>query len=137
MQGIWESSNLLPLEISEPQVFNVNLSVMFLQESSALQGLNSNLDEVCGRLLEMKPFPIFRESFAEVRRKERRKRVMMNPSSQDAYSLETRGLALIANKQDDGHVSQSREKVGCDYCNNPITLVKLVGTYTTSHLTRN
>ncbi|KAL9440456.1 hypothetical protein AB3S75_019173 [Citrus x aurantiifolia] len=34
---IWESSNLLPLEISEPQVFNVNLSVMFLQESSALQ----------------------------------------------------------------------------------------------------
>ncbi|KAK9208329.1 hypothetical protein WN944_000683 [Citrus x changshan-huyou] len=35
---IWESSNLLPLEISEPQVFNVNLSVMFLQESSALQG---------------------------------------------------------------------------------------------------
>ena len=102
-----------------------------------MQGLKSNLDEVCGKLLEMKHFPTFRESFAEVKRKESRKLVMINPFSQDANSLETRGLALIANKQDDGHVSQSREKVGCDYCNNPITPVKLVGTYTTSHMTRN
>ncbi|KAK9211342.1 hypothetical protein WN943_000717 [Citrus x changshan-huyou] len=165
---IWESSNLLPLEISEPQVFNVNLSVMFLEESSALQifggigvvvgveesivrkllwrfgsfwgrgkvgyltgaitppsdttpnystweaenliGLNPNLDEVCGRLLGMKPFPTLRELFAEVRREENRKCVMMNPSSQYAPSLETRGEALAANKQDNGHVSQSKDK---------------------------
>ncbi|KDO60879.1 hypothetical protein CISIN_1g045100mg, partial [Citrus sinensis] len=60
-----------------------------------------------------------RESFAEVRREESRKRVMMNPSSQDTPSLEARGSALEANKQDDGHVSQSRDKVWCDYCKKP------------------
>lgn len=76
-----------------------------------LQGLNPDLDEVRGRLLGMKPFPTLRESFAEVRREESRKRVMMNPSSQDTPSLEARGEALVANKQDDGHVSQSRDKV--------------------------
>ena len=76
-----------------------------------LQGLNPNLDEVRGRLLGMKPFPTLRELFAEVKREESRKCVMMNPSSQDTPSLEARGEALVANKQDDGHVSQSRDKV--------------------------
>ncbi|KAL9422260.1 hypothetical protein AB3S75_034513 [Citrus x aurantiifolia] len=84
-----------------------------------LQGLNSDLDEVRGRLLGMKPFPTLRESFAEVRREESRKRVMMNPSNQDTPSLEARGSALIANKQDDGHISQSKDKIWCDYYKKP------------------
>ena len=84
-----------------------------------LQGLNPNLDEVRGRLLGMKPFPTLRELFAEVRREENRKCVMMNPSSQYAPSLETRGEALAANKQDNGHVSQSKDKVWCYYYNKP------------------
>lgn len=84
-----------------------------------LQGLNPDLDKVRGRLLRMKPFPTLRESFAEVKREESRKHVMMNPSSQDTPSLEARGSALEANKQDNGHVSQSRDKVWCDYCKKP------------------
>ena len=42
-----------------------------------LQGLNSDLDEVRGRLLGTKPLPSLREVFAEVRREESRKRVML------------------------------------------------------------
>lgn len=54
-----------------------------------LHGLNPELDEGHGRLFGVKPFPTFRESFAEVRREESRKRVMMNHSSQDPHPLET------------------------------------------------
>ncbi|KAH9735881.1 protein kinase domain-containing protein [Citrus sinensis] len=85
------------------------------------KGLNPDLDEVCGRLLGMKHFPTLQESFAEVRREESMKRVMMNPSSQDTPSLEARGSALVANKQNDGHVSQSRDKIWCDYYSSKVT----------------
>ena len=64
-----------------------------------LQGLNPNLDEVRGRLLGIKPFPILRESFAKVRREESRKRVMLNPPSQDSSSLDTRSSALVVKKR--------------------------------------
>ena len=84
--------------------------------SDFLQGLNLDLDEVYGRLLGMKPFPTLLELFVEVRREESRKHVMMNPSSQDTPSLEARGSTLVANKQDDRHVSQLRDKIWCDYC---------------------
>jgi len=41
-------------------------------------GLNSDLDEVCGRILGTKPLPTLREVFAEVRREESRRKVMLN-----------------------------------------------------------
>jgi len=44
-----------------------------------LHGLNIELDEVRGRLLGAKPFPSIQEDFAELRREESRKKVMLNP----------------------------------------------------------
>lgn len=42
-----------------------------------LLGLNKNLDEVRGRILGTKPLPSIREAFAEVRREESRRKVML------------------------------------------------------------
>lgn len=46
-----------------------------------LHGLNKELDKVRGRVLGFKPFPGIREAFAEVRREEARKRVMLGGTS--------------------------------------------------------
>ena len=46
-----------------------------------LHGLNPDLDEVRGRLLGSKPFPPIKDAFAEVRREESRKKVMLSASS--------------------------------------------------------
>ena len=42
-----------------------------------LVGLNNDLDDVRGRIAGMKPLPSIKETFANVRREESRKRVMM------------------------------------------------------------
>ena len=47
------------------------------REFDFLHGLNSDLDEVRGILLGIKPFPSLKEVFAEVRREESRKRVIL------------------------------------------------------------
>ena len=46
-----------------------------------LHRLNSDLDEVQGRLLGIKPFPFIREAFVEVRREESRKKVLVSSFS--------------------------------------------------------
>jgi len=45
-----------------------------------LHGLNSNLDEVRGILLRKNPFPSMRKAFAEVRREESIKKMMLPAS---------------------------------------------------------
>lgn len=44
-------------------------------------GLNKNLDEVRGRILGTKSLPSIREAFAEVRREENRRKVMLRSQS--------------------------------------------------------
>ncbi|XP_073315737.1 uncharacterized protein [Primulina huaijiensis] len=44
-----------------------------------LLGLNKELDDVRGRVMSVKPFLGLREAFAEIRREESRKKVMMGP----------------------------------------------------------
>ncbi|KAJ1396328.1 hypothetical protein SESBI_32635 [Sesbania bispinosa] len=44
---------------------------------SILVGVNRNLDEVRGRILGTKPLPSIREAFAEVRREESRRKIML------------------------------------------------------------
>lgn len=78
-----------------------------------LAGLNKELDDVRGRLLGLKPLPVIEEVFAEVRREESRRRVMLGTSTDpgDASALATRGPA---NRGD------SKEyKKWCDHCEKP------------------
>ncbi|XP_052209404.1 uncharacterized protein LOC127812895 isoform X2 [Diospyros lotus] len=72
-------------------------------------GLNSDLDEVRGRLLGTKPLPSLREVFAEVRREESRKRVMLTATDSHTSS------ALAATKREEF----SRDKPWCEHCNKP------------------
>ena len=58
-----------------------------------LIGLNKNLDEVRGRILSKQPLPSLREAFAEVRKEESRKKVMMGVQNTPSNA---EGIALAA-----------------------------------------
>ncbi|XP_074352301.1 uncharacterized protein LOC141691461 [Apium graveolens] len=80
-----------------------------------LHGLNRELDEVCGRLLGKNPLPSVREAFAEVRREESRKRVMLgSPIIVDTnqYALAANQFALAARRP-----NIHRERPWCTHCN--------------------
>jgi len=68
-----------------------------------LHGLNPDLDEVMGRLLGTKPFPSIREVFAEVRREESRKRVMLNPARVTNSDTTSQSLTLVSLKTKTSH----------------------------------
>lgn len=77
-----------------------------------LAGLNSSLDEVRGRILGSKPLPSIDEIFAEVRREEHRKTIMLcsTPSGSSDAS------ALVAMHPAD---RKKRAHTWCDFCNKP------------------
>lgn len=71
-----------------------------------LHGLNLDLDEVCGRLLNTKPFPTLREVFVEVRREENRRKVMLTQHTNSI--LDPQNSALTTVKKEDT-VKKSRK----------------------------
>ncbi|GAA0146415.1 hypothetical protein LIER_06379 [Lithospermum erythrorhizon] len=82
-----------------------------------LTGLNNELDEVRGRIIGQKPFPSTEEAFAEVRREETRRRIMLNQlenqkGSENSSSLNAKTTQLnegpstmIANRQNKAMVT--------------------------------
>lgn len=85
-----------------------------------LHGLNSELDEVRGRLLGMKPFPTIREVFAEVRREESKKKVMFSKSghsSNEVYSPASTLNTFKGKTPQSSRGETAREKQWCDHCN--------------------
>jgi len=74
-----------------------------------LQGLNSDLDEVQGCLLGIKPLLTLREAFAEVRREESRRRVMLVSAEPN-----TRSALAVTRKEEN-----LRAKQWCEHCNKP------------------
>ncbi|KAH9796154.1 retrovirus-related pol polyprotein from transposon RE1 [Citrus sinensis] len=78
-----------------------------------LAGLNKELDDVRGRILGTKPLPSIREIFAEVRREESCKRVMLGePKSLTAP--ETSALAVQGSNN-----SNKGGQLWCDHCHKP------------------
>ena len=59
-----------------------------------LAGLNRELDEVRGRILSRSPFPSINDAFAEVRREEDRKRVMLGDKNNNQGLVD--GSALVS-----------------------------------------
>lgn len=80
-----------------------------------LHGLNRDLDEVRGRLLGKNPLPSIREAFAEVRREESRKRVMLGPPT---VAAETDQSALTTQRSSNGNDSRGtrRDRPWCSHC---------------------
>lgn len=81
-----------------------------------LQGLNKDLDEVRGRILGKDPLSSIKEAFAEVRREESLKRVMLGESTNTI--LET--FALISKGVDNQHYEDIRgpqrsDRLQCNY----------------------
>lgn len=83
-----------------------------------LLGLNKDLDEVRGTVLETKPLPSIREVFSEVRREESRKKIMMGSQG---ISTTTENSALVSRKQNFSS-NDNRARKGrpwCDHCRKP------------------
>ena len=75
-----------------------------------LTGLNKELDEVRGRLLSRSPFPSIDDAFAEVRREEARKKVMLGNKCNSPGAMDGSALAIrvAANKNTGGQRSYGR-----------------------------
>lgn len=87
-----------------------------------LHGLNRELDEVCGRILGKSPLPSVREAFAEVRREESRKRVMMGSTTtkvdNSALSVRDHSALAVRGPNSGGNIRSTRkERPWCTYCN--------------------
>ncbi|CAL5404270.1 unnamed protein product [Camellia sinensis] len=82
-----------------------------------LLGLNTNLDEIRGRIMGVKPLPSLREAFSEVRREESRKKLMMGSHQQlnmaESSALKTQ-FAPIDNRQ-----KNKGGRPWCDHCRKP------------------
>ena len=78
-----------------------------------LAGLNSNLDKVRGRLSSLKHVPSIEEAFAEVRREESQRRVMMGTSCDS--KADNSGLVVKA----DPRVNKKSGQAWCDHCTLP------------------
>ncbi|GMP46736.1 hypothetical protein CsSME_00014783 [Camellia sinensis var. sinensis] len=82
-----------------------------------LLGLNTNLDEIRGRIMGVKPLPSLREAFSEVRREESWKKLMMGSHQQlnmaESSALKTQ-FAPIDNRQ-----KNKGGRPWCDHCRKP------------------
>ena len=82
-----------------------------------LAGLNVEFDEVRGRIIGRQPLPSIGEVFAEVRREESRRQVMLGKKTQNPA---VESSALAANNVGGRGKKEDRKNVGsvwCDYCN--------------------
>ncbi|GMP56667.1 hypothetical protein CsSME_00021073 [Camellia sinensis var. sinensis] len=82
-----------------------------------LLGLNTNLDEIRGRIMGVKPLPSLREAFSEVRREESRKKLMIG-SHQQLNMAESSALKTQFTPFD----NRQKNKGGrpwCDHCRKP------------------
>ncbi|KAL6325831.1 hypothetical protein AAG906_026660 [Vitis piasezkii] len=79
-------------------------------------GLNKELDEVQGRFLRIKPLPVIEEIFAEVRREETRKRVMLGGRTTSFGVITVRdpitAVKTAGSKIADHHISEITEALG-------------------------
>ena len=78
-----------------------------------LAGLNKELDEVRGRILGREPLPNSREAFAEVRREESRRQVMLGPRSNESAISPVETTAMTTRFQKKG------DRPICDHCHKP------------------
>ncbi|XP_057416096.1 uncharacterized protein LOC130710761 [Lotus japonicus] len=84
-----------------------------------LAGLNEELDEVRGRIIGRATLPSLGEVFAEVRREETRRSVMMGKTKTDAPPSETNALAVETAALKTSTNQKNFSNRWCDHCNRP------------------
>ncbi|CAN1819859.1 hypothetical protein LINPERHAP1_LOCUS28873 [Linum perenne] len=89
----------------------------FIEKKRTLQfllGLNQSLDDAKSRIMGTKPFPSLKEAFAEVRREESRRKLML--SSQKVPG-ESSALAVQSKPRSDRNQSKGKEHLPtCEHC---------------------
>ncbi|CAN1145715.1 hypothetical protein LINPERHAP2_LOCUS14840 [Linum perenne] len=97
----------------------------FIEKKRTIQfllGLNPGLDDVKSRVMGTKPFPSLKEAFAEVRREEHRRHLMLPEAKPYVESS-----AMIAHDQSRGNrfgkskqpYDQGKNDLFCDHCKKP------------------
>ena len=83
-----------------------------------LAGLNKDLDEVLGRVLEKEPVTSLDEVFAQVKREENRRKVMLG-EEKDSINTLMEGSALASKGGDNGYHGEqrTRRRMCYDHCN--------------------
>ncbi|KAL5821546.1 hypothetical protein ACOSQ3_023428 [Xanthoceras sorbifolium] len=86
-----------------------------------LAGLNVDFDEVRGRIIGRQPLPSLNEVFAEVRREESRRGVMLGNKNSSSTPVETSALVSQDISAYKGYTRKpdDKPKVWCDHCNKP------------------
>lgn len=88
---------------------------------SFLAGLNVEFDEVRSRIIGRRPLSSLNEVFAEVRREESRRSVMLGKKEPVPASIETSALVSQENTalKAAARKPEDKKKVWCDYCHRP------------------
>ena len=86
-----------------------------------LAGLNVDFDEVMGRILGRQPLPAIGEVFAEVRREESRRNVMLGKKGVAAPVENSAMVAsdATANKVFNQQRQNEKPQIWCDFCHKP------------------
>ena len=88
------------------------------REFKFLMGLNEDLDDVRGRVIETKPLISLREVFSEVPREKSRKKVMMGGQHSSSTLEESAFDALHPQNQQDTLINKGG-RPWCDHCAKP------------------
>ncbi|KAJ1413354.1 Gag-polypeptide of LTR copia-type [Sesbania bispinosa] len=84
-----------------------------------LTGLNEELDEVRGRIIGRATLPSLGEVFAEVRREETHRNVMMGKTKVDPTPPETNALVVETAAFKSSTNQKNSSNLWCDHCNKP------------------
>lgn len=89
-----------------------------------LAGLNVEYDEVRGRIIGRNPLPPIGEVFAEVRREESRRQVMLGKKTAGSTaSIEGSALAIpeaqVSSRTSHNQHAEDKKDLQCDYCGKP------------------
>ncbi|XP_075498838.1 uncharacterized protein LOC142537165 [Primulina tabacum] len=111
---VWQELDLFqPQDWKDPADARLHRRILEKERTyDFLAGLNPSLDEVRGRILGVKPLPSLDEIFAEVRREEHRKSVMLGPN----VSSPVDSSAMAARASDE---KGKKPTTWCDHCHKP------------------
>lgn len=119
----------LTLQAREIQQGSDNVTRYFHSLKRVWQDLNEELDEVRGRIIGRATLPSLGEIFAEVRREETRRSVMMGKTKVDPTSPETNALVVEAAAFKSSSNQKNSSNLWCDHCKNHVTPGKTAGNF--------
>ncbi|KAK0598581.1 hypothetical protein LWI29_036055 [Acer saccharum] len=127
LQDLWQELDLFFEEDSSCDKCSIKQQRKLENERvyDFLAGLNRNLDEVRGRVVARYPFPSTEEAFAEVRREEGRRKVMLtddqpiSSSAPEGSTLVSKNSSSYGQPNHDPRMNKRGERPWCNHCSRP------------------